>query len=33
MAVPKATTMKEAIERFEDKFKCNALKAKEVQLQ
>lgn len=33
MAVPKATTIKEAIKRFEDKFKCNALESKEVQLQ
>ena len=33
MAVPKATTIKEAIKRFEDKAKCNAIDAKEVQLQ
>lgn len=33
MAVPKATTIKEAVKRFEDKFKCNAIDAKEVQLQ
>ncbi|CAO1441292.1 unnamed protein product [Diamesa serratosioi] len=33
MALPKATTVKEAIKRFEDRFKCNATEAKEVQLQ
>jgi len=33
MAVPKATTIKEAIKRFEDRFKCNAIDSKEVQLQ
>jgi hypothetical protein len=33
MAVPKATTIKEAIKRFEDKAECNALESKEVQLQ
>lgn len=33
MAVPKATTIKEAVKRFEDRFKCNAIEAKEVQLQ
>lgn len=33
MAVPKATTIKEAIKRFEDRFKCNAIESKEVQLQ
>lgn len=33
MAVPKATTIKEAVKRFEDRFKCNAVDSKEVQLQ
>lgn len=33
MALPKATTIKEAIKRFEDRFKVNATEAKEVQLQ
>lgn len=33
MAVPKATTIKEAIKRFEERFKCNAVDSKEVQLQ
>ena len=33
MAVPKATTIKEAVKRFEDRFKCNATESKEVQLQ
>lgn len=29
MATPKATTIKEAIKRFEDKTKCNATEAAE----
>lgn len=33
MSIAKATTIKEAIKRFEDRFKINATDAKEVQLQ